>query len=71
VRYSGEVTAADSTLAISQPNGGSAATRLAGLVGVVGGAVLLAAFVVDIPPGLNDVRLTLFFVGTLAVAAAS
>ena len=47
------------------------ATRLAGIAGVVGGAGLLAAFVIDIPPGLNDVRLTLFFVGVMAVSAAT
>lgn len=65
------MTAADSTLAQGQPRRGSAATRLAGLAGVIGGAVLLAAFVVDIPPGLNDVRLVLFFIGAMAVAAAA
>jgi hypothetical protein len=65
------VTAADSTLAQGQPRRGSAATRLAGLAGIVGGSVLLAAFVVEIPPGLNDVRLVLFFVGAMAVAAAT
>ena len=32
---------------------------------------MLAAFVIEIPPWLNDVRLTLFFVGSMAVAAAA
>jgi hypothetical protein len=65
------MTAADSSLENSQPGGGSAAILLAGFAGVVGGAVLLAAFVVDIPPGLNDFRLALFFIGAMAVAAAA
>ena len=65
------MTAADPTLATSQPETPSAAVRLAGLAGVLGGSVLLLAFVVEIPPGLNNVRLTMFFVGAMAVAAAA
>jgi hypothetical protein len=65
------VTAADSTLEQGQPGRWSAATRLAGVAGVVGGAVLLAAFVVDIPGDLNDVRLGLFFLGAMAVSAGA
>jgi hypothetical protein len=65
------MTAAGSTLGQGQSRGGSTPTRLAGLAGVVGGAALLAAFVVDIAPGLNDIRLALFFVGAIAVSAAA
>jgi hypothetical protein len=63
--------AADPTFAASQPRAPSAAARLAGVAGVVGGILLLLAFVTEIPPWLNDVRLTLFFVGAMAVAAAT
>ncbi|HEX5826756.1 MAG TPA: hypothetical protein VFY23_04490, partial [Candidatus Limnocylindrales bacterium] len=45
--------------------------RLAGAVGVLGGAVFLAAFVVEIPDGWNTVRLVLWFVGSIAVAAGT
>jgi len=65
------VTVADPTLAAAQPETPSTAVRLAGLSGVVGGIVLLLAFVVEIPPLLNNVRLTMFFVGAMAVAAAA
>jgi hypothetical protein len=41
-----------------------------GLFGVIGGVVLLAAFVVDISSELNLVRLILFNVGAMAVALA-
>ena len=34
---------------------------------MVGGSVLLAAFVIDIPGGWNPVRLVLFNVGAIAV----
>jgi hypothetical protein len=65
------VTAGETTLRHGHPRAGPTAARLAGLVGVIGGAGLLAVFVVDIPPWLNDVRLTLFFLGAMAVAAAA
>lgn len=45
-------------------------TRLLGLAGVLGGAVLLAAFVIEIPPGLNDVRIVTFNLGAIAVVVA-
>jgi hypothetical protein len=48
----------------------SPATRILAFVGILGGVVLLAAFVIDIPPGLNDIRVGLFFVGAMAVAVA-
>ena len=47
------------------------ATRALGVVGILGGLVLLAAFVLDIPPGWNTVRILLFPAGALAVAVAA
>jgi hypothetical protein len=46
------------------------ATRLLGLAGILGGAVLLAAFVVEVPPDLNDARLVIFNLGAIAVVVA-
>jgi len=48
----------------------AASTRLLGLAGILGGAVLLAAFVIDIPPALNDARLVMFSLGAIAVVMA-
>jgi len=48
----------------------SATTRLLGLAGILGGAVLLAAFVIGIPPNLNDARLVVFNLGAIAVIVA-
>lgn len=48
----------------------SASARLLGLAGILGGAVLLAAFLVEIPPGLNDARLVIFSLGAIAVVVA-
>ncbi len=47
------------------------ATRALGVVGALGGLVLLAAFVLDIPPGLNTIRLILFNAGAIAIATAT
>ncbi len=44
------------------------AMRVLGLLGMLGGLVLLAAFVVDVPPESNTVRLILFLGGGVAVA---
>ena len=41
-----------------------------GLAGILGGAVLLAAFVIEIPPDLNDARLVIFNLGAIAVVVA-
>ena len=65
------MTAASATFAIPEAERPSGRSRLAGLLGVVGGTALLAAFFSEIPPWLNDVRLALFFVGSMAVAAAA
>lgn len=48
----------------------SASSRVLGLAGILGGAVLLAAFVVEIAPDLNTVRLVLFNLGAIAVVLA-
>lgn len=47
-----------------------ASTRLLGLAGLAGGAVLLAAFVVEIPPDLDGARLVMFSLGAIAVVMA-
>ena len=48
----------------------TASTRVLGLAGILGGAVLLAAFVIEIRPDLNDARLMIFNLGAIAVAVA-
>jgi hypothetical protein len=45
----------------------STSSRLLGVAGILGGAVLLAAFVVEFAPGLNDLRIVLFNLGAMAV----
>jgi hypothetical protein len=44
--------------------------RVLGAAGILGGTVLLAAFVIEIPGGLNNVRLVLYFLGAIAVIVA-
>jgi hypothetical protein len=46
------------------------ATRALGVVGMLGGTGLLLAFVVEIPPALNPVRLVLFGAGAIAIGLA-
>ncbi len=60
----------DRTVAHSMTLAPSVGTRALGLAGILGGAVLLAAFVVDIAPELNVVRLVLFNLGAIAIAVA-
>jgi hypothetical protein len=48
----------------------SPTTRILAFAGILGGIVLLAAFVIDIAPGLNNIRVGLFFIGAIAVAVA-
>jgi hypothetical protein len=55
----------------THPDSPSTATRLLGVIGVLGGLALLAAFVVEIPPAWNTVRLFLFPAGAVAVAVAA
>ena len=45
----------------------SISSRLLGLTGILGGAVLLAAFLVDIPPDFAVLRLVLFNLGAMAI----
>ena len=45
----------------------SPATLALAVIGILGGAVLLAAFVVDIPSDLNTLRLVLFNAGAIAI----
>lgn len=48
----------------------STSSRVLGLVGILGGVVLLAAFLVEIAPGLNVLRLVLYNVGAMAIVVA-
>ena len=48
----------------------SASTRILGMAGIVGGGVLLAAFVVEVAPDLNNLRLVLFNLGVIAIVVA-
>lgn len=48
----------------------STSSRVLGLTGILGGGVLLAAFLLEIPAGLNVLRLVLFLVGANAVVVA-
>ncbi|MDP9243801.1 MAG: hypothetical protein M3O77_01805, partial [Chloroflexota bacterium] len=45
----------------------STASRALGLAGILGGAVLLAAFLFEISPELNAVRIYLFLIGAIAI----
>lgn len=64
------MTAVDRAAASGRPAAPSAAVRVAGWLGLLGGAALLAAFAIEIPHALNGVRLVLFFGGAIAVGAA-
>jgi hypothetical protein len=52
------------SLATSSP---STASRMLGLAGILGGSVLLAAFLFEISPELNAVRIYLFLIGAMAI----
>lgn len=54
----------------SPPSTAPIVARVLGVGGIVGGLGLLAAFVIDIPPALNTVRIVLFGVGAIAIAVA-
>src|SRR6266576_3497737 len=45
--------------------------RALGLLGIVGGIALLAAFIVSLSTSLNTVRIVLFLAGGVAVALAA
>lgn len=60
----------DRTVAHSLSASPSTLNRLLGLAGVLGGAVLLAVFVIDIGSELNVLRLALFNLGAIAIVIA-
>jgi hypothetical protein len=60
----------DRTVAHSLAAAPSIASRALGLAGILGGAVLLAAFLVEIDPDLNYLRLLLFNAGAIAIGLA-
>src|SRR5262245_54236262 len=64
-------TARDTTLASASTGPPSIGVRLAGLAGIVGGALLLVVFVVPLEPAANTVRLALYHVGAIAVPVAA
>jgi hypothetical protein len=60
----------DRTVAHSLAVGPSTSSRLLGLVGILGGLVLVAVFLVEIDPAFNTLRLILFNVGAIAIVIA-
>ena len=48
----------------------SVSGRVLGLAGILGGGVLLAAFVLEIPADLNIIRLVLYLLGAIAIVLA-
>ena len=48
----------------------STSNRVLGLLGVLGGAVLLAAFLVEIAPEVNVLRIVLYNLGAMAIVIA-
>jgi hypothetical protein len=57
----------DRTVAHSLATSPSASSRALGLTGILGGSILLAAFLVDVPPDLNPLRIVLFNAGAIAI----
>lgn len=55
------------TVAHSLATSPSISSRVLGLAGVLGGAVLLAVFVIDISPELDSVRIYIVLVGAMAI----
>ncbi|HEY8870966.1 MAG TPA: hypothetical protein VIM30_16485 [Candidatus Limnocylindrales bacterium] len=60
----------DRTVAHSLTVPPSTWTRALGVTGVLGGVVLLVAFLVDVGPGLNTIRVVLYNLGAIAIALA-
>ena len=58
------------TMAHSMTLAPTPASRILGLLGILGGAVLLAAFAIEISPDNNNFRLILFNLGAIAVVLA-
>lgn len=57
----------DRSVAHSVAASPSHSSRALGLVGILGGVVLLAAFLVDIAPSINVIRILLFNLGSIAI----
>ncbi len=57
-------------MTVSHPGLPSVVARALGVVGILGGLGLLAAFVVEIPSWLNTGRLVLFCAGAISIAVA-
>lgn len=57
-------------MATSQSPAPGFAVRGLGVVGIVGGIGILVAFVVDIPPAVNTVRIVLFYAAAISVTVA-
>lgn len=70
VTAASEHTRRNRTVAHSLATSPSTSSRVLGLAGILGGAVLLAAFLVDISPDLNPLRLVLFNAGAMAIVVA-
>jgi hypothetical protein len=60
----------DRTVAHSLAVAPSTSSRLLGLVGILGGLVLVAVFLIDIEPAFNTARLLLFNAGAIAIVIA-
>jgi hypothetical protein len=60
----------DRTVAHSLTVAPSTSSRILGVIGILGGTLLLAAFVVQIGPGLNTIRIILFNLGAIAIVVA-
>ncbi|MEP7081775.1 MAG: hypothetical protein ABI841_02235 [Chloroflexota bacterium] len=67
VTAASEHTRRDRTVAHSLTASPSISSRALGGAGILGGAALLAAFLVEIPEGLNIFRLVLFNLGAIAI----
>ena len=66
----GEHIRGNRTMAHSLSASPSTFNRALGLAGILGGAILLAVFVVDFSPELNVLRLILFNAGAMAIVVA-
>jgi len=47
-----------------------APSQVLGAAGILGGSVLLAAFVFEVPAGFNDLRIVIYLLGAIAVVVA-
>jgi len=70
VTAASEHTTKDRTVAHSLAPPPSLWSRVLGLMGALGGAALVAVFVVDVAPGLNVARIVLYNLGAIAIVVA-